>query len=83
VLSDYLEQNAKELVTGKNILEFGAGGGLPSMVCALRGAVTTVITDYPDPDLVENLQKNVDALQQKHTIYGKVYTEVCLITRAC
>jgi predicted nicotinamide N-methyase len=81
VISDYLEQNAKELVIGKNVLEFGAGGGLPSLVCAMRGAITTVITDYPDPDLVENLQKNVTALQEKHTIHGKIYTEVRTITR--
>lgn len=42
------------------MLEFGAGAGLPSLVCCLKGARTTVVTDYPDADLIENLQYNVD-----------------------
>lgn len=41
------------------MLELGAGAGLPSLVCALKGARTVVVTDYPDPDLVENLRINV------------------------
>jgi len=58
-LAEYLEENRDELVSGKHILELGAGAGLPSLVCALKGAATTVVTDYPDPDLVENLEHNV------------------------
>jgi nicotinamide N-methyltransferase len=33
---------------------------LPSLVSAIHGAKHVVVTDYPDPDLVENLQWNVD-----------------------
>ena len=44
----------------KTVLELGAGAGLPSLVCALNGASQTVVTDYPDPELVENLQYNID-----------------------
>jgi nicotinamide N-methyltransferase len=33
---------------------------LPSLVSAIHGAKYVVVTDYPDPDLVENLQWNVD-----------------------
>ncbi|KAI4688029.1 uncharacterized protein J4E84_004957 [Alternaria hordeiaustralica] len=59
-ISEYLEENAKELVENRTVLELGAGAGLPSLVCALNGAAQTVVTDYPDAELVENLQYNVD-----------------------
>ncbi|KAI5378178.1 hypothetical protein J4E82_003208 [Alternaria postmessia] len=59
-ISDYLEEHAGKLVKDRTILELGAGAGLPSLVCALNGAAQTVVTDYPDAELVENLQYNVD-----------------------
>lgn len=43
------------------MLELGAGAGLPSLVCTVLGARRVVVTDYPDPDLVANLWKNIDA----------------------
>jgi len=47
------------------VLELGAGAGLPSLVCALNaGAATVVCTDYPDPELVENLRINVDEVKR-------------------
>jgi len=55
-----MESQADSLVKGNSVLEFGAGAGLPSLVCGLRGASTTVVTDYPDAELIENLQYNVD-----------------------
>ncbi|KAF1951215.1 hypothetical protein CC80DRAFT_425218 [Byssothecium circinans] len=58
-LAHFLEERANELVKGKTILELGAGGGLPSLVCALNGASRVVITDYPDSDLIENLRYNI------------------------
>lgn len=56
--ADYLEDRAHEWVRCKDLLELGAGAGLPSVVCALNGARTVVVTDYPDPDLVQNLRVN-------------------------
>jgi EEF1A N-terminal glycine/lysine methyltransferase len=41
------------------VLEFGAGAGLPSLVCAINGARQVVVTDYPDQDLIENLRYNI------------------------
>lgn len=58
--SQYLEENAKTLVENKCVLELGAGAGLPSIICALRGARKAVVTDYPDPELIDNLQYNID-----------------------
>jgi nicotinamide N-methyltransferase len=39
-------------------LEIGAAAGVPSIVSAVKGARTVVMTDYPDPDLVENMRYN-------------------------
>ncbi|PBP27026.1 putative nicotinamide N-methyltransferase Nnt1 [Diplocarpon rosae] len=60
LISTYLEKNPS-LISSKTVLELGAGAGLPSLVCAVLGASKIVVTDYPDADLVANLQKNVDA----------------------
>ena len=38
VASDYLEDHADSLIRGKDVLELGAGAGVPSLVCAIRGA---------------------------------------------
>ncbi len=47
------------LVRGRTVFELGAGAGLPSLVAASLGARMVVLTDYPDPDLVETMEKNV------------------------
>lgn len=60
LISNYLEKKPS-LITNKTVLELGAGAGLPSLVCGVLGAKKVVVTDYPDPDLVENLWKNIDA----------------------
>jgi nicotinamide N-methyltransferase len=48
-----------EFVTKRTVLELGAGAGLPSLVCAIRGAAQVIVTDYPDADLIENLNSNI------------------------
>lgn len=37
-MTDYLQEHATELVVGKNVLELGAGAGLPGIVCGILGA---------------------------------------------
>ncbi|OJJ44358.1 hypothetical protein ASPZODRAFT_72127 [Penicilliopsis zonata CBS 506.65] len=54
----YLEERAAGLLHGKDVLEVGAAAGVPSIVCAVKGARTVVMTDYPDPELVENMRYN-------------------------
>ena len=44
----------------KDVLELGAGAGLPSLVAALHGAQHVVVTDYPDADLIANLRYNIE-----------------------
>lgn len=60
VISSFLESHREKYIRGKTVLELGAGAGLPSLVCAVHGASTVVVTDYPEADLVANLQYNVD-----------------------
>ncbi|KAF9782431.1 putative methyltransferase-domain-containing protein [Thelephora terrestris] len=48
-----------QLYQNQNVIELGAGGGLPGIVAALNGANTVVLTDYPDPALLENLEYNL------------------------
>ncbi len=45
---------------GKSVLELGAGAGLPSLASAFLEAKIVVASDYPDPDLIQNLQFNID-----------------------
>ncbi|KAL8662760.1 MAG: hypothetical protein Q9202_004452 [Teloschistes flavicans] len=79
VVTDYLHDHAKDLVMGRNVLELGAGAGLPSLAAAIWGAEHVVLTDYPDKDLVDNMQINVDAakdvlpLQSSIVVQGYVW----------
>lgn len=52
------------MLEGKSVLELGAGAGLPSLICASNGASSVLVTDYPDADLVENLEKNCALLPE-------------------
>ncbi|KAL8864293.1 MAG: hypothetical protein Q9198_009963, partial [Flavoplaca austrocitrina] len=61
VVTDYLYDHAAKLVHGRTVLELGAGAGLPSIAAAIWGAKQVVVTDYPDKDLVENMQMNIEA----------------------
>ncbi|KAF3909523.1 hypothetical protein AA313_de0204349 [Arthrobotrys entomopaga] len=58
VCANYIESHASELVSSKTVLEFGAGAGLPGLLCAELGASLVVLSDYPDPDLLSNLEYN-------------------------
>ena len=51
-------------VRGRRVVELGAGAGLPSLLSARYGAGEAVLTDYDDPDLVENLRRNREALEE-------------------
>ncbi|KAI9145591.1 putative methyltransferase-domain-containing protein [Paraphysoderma sedebokerense] len=53
----YLDSN-KSLVRNKRVLELGAAAALPSFFSAVNGAEKVVITDYPDSELIENMEYN-------------------------
>jgi nicotinamide N-methyltransferase len=64
-LSDYflaqssLGNTPETSIKGSTVLELGAGGGLPSLVCGVLGAGKVVVTDYPEDALLDNLRWNV------------------------
>ena len=55
----HLFENAPHAVAGKSIVELGAGAGLPALMCTRLGATTVVVTDFPAPTVIANLQENV------------------------
>jgi len=59
VMADYLDEKGEEL-RGKSVLELGAGAGLPSIIASMNNAKKVMATDYPDQDLLENLEYNVN-----------------------
>jgi nicotinamide N-methyltransferase len=63
IIATYLETHVS-LIKLKTVLELGAGAGLPSLVCAILGAKQVVVTDYPDPELIENIRYNIKHCQQ-------------------
>jgi EEF1A N-terminal glycine/lysine methyltransferase len=81
-VADYLEENADKYVKDKNVLEFGAGAGLPSIVAAINGATCSVATDYPDEELIINLKYNFEhcSLLENANIHAQVcYLCHCLM----
>lgn len=43
-----------------HVLELGSGTGLVGIISALASAKRTVLTDYPCPEILENILKNVE-----------------------
>jgi len=72
--ASYLDSN-DSLCRGRYVLELGAGGGLPGIVAAKKNAAVTVLTDYPDQALLNNLHLNVAANIQEQTDRAQVYVE--------
>lgn len=58
-MADYLIDNP-QIVQGMDVLEFGAGSALPSIVAAKLGAKSITITDYPDQELIDNITFNCE-----------------------
>ena len=47
-------------VEGMKVLELGAGTGLSGIIASKSGADEVIITDYPAPEVLANIKKNVD-----------------------
>lgn len=75
VVSDYFEAEPAR-VRGRTVLELGAASGLPSLVAGVLGARKVVMTDFPDPDLVVNMQKNIDACDETTEPRGQMASAV-------
>lgn len=67
--ADHLDKFAATQVRGKKVLELGAAAALPSLICATSGAKEVVSTDYPDPDLITNIQYNFEHCESINSPY--------------
>lgn len=75
IISDYFEEDPSR-VRGKTVLELGAASGLPSLVAGILGASKVIMTDYPDTDIVVNMQKNVDECDDTVEPKGHIATTI-------
>lgn len=75
-MSNHLAANDSRLVRGKNVLEFGAGAGVPGLAAGVLGAKRVVLTDYPSPELLQNLEGNVKRNAEVHNgLEGRVVVQ--------
>lgn len=58
IVSDYFEAEPSR-VKGRTVLELGAAAGLPCLTAGILGARLAVMTDYPDVDIVQTMQQNI------------------------
>lgn len=58
-LGHYLIQNARDKVVNRRVLEFGAGVGIPSLVCHSLGATFVCVSDYPTEHILSVIQHNI------------------------
>jgi len=72
VVSTYLEAHPG-LVLGKRVLELGAGAGLPSLVCALRGAGEVCFLLHPQlKEVCEHNRYRITLRSEKGWVFGRV-----------
>jgi EEF1A N-terminal glycine/lysine methyltransferase len=57
-LSISQKKNERCLKKKSRILELGAAAAVPSFISAINDAECVVITDWPDPGLITNIQRN-------------------------
>ncbi|OMP87064.1 putative nicotinamide N-methyltransferase [Diplodia seriata] len=68
-------------VEGERVLELGAGVGLAGIVSTLVGADEVVVSDYPAPEILENLEQNVkrnipEKLRSKVSVQGHLWGDL-------
>jgi len=59
LLAEFLASNAEKYVQNKKTVELGAGTALPSLVALAFGSQLSVITDYPDEEVLQSLKETV------------------------
>ena len=57
-LSKHILSHVSDSIRGKSVIEFGAGAGLPSLICHRVGAAIVTSSDYPARSVTRNLIRN-------------------------
>lgn len=68
-----------ELIKNKTILELGAAGGLPSLICSLHEPAKVVSTDYPDLELINNIKYNFQELATQNPSFADTIANNVLV----
>ncbi|KAG0006481.1 nicotinamide n-methyltransferase [Modicella reniformis] len=74
VFANWMDSHPEHSLS-KNVLELGAGAALPSFVAAINRASKVIITDYPDSDLISNIQYNAEHVAPQQTKEGIVVVQ--------
>lgn len=75
VTADWIDLHRDSWCKGKTVLELGAAAALPTLIACLS-ADNVVSTDYPDPELIENIKHNVKLLEERTDKCSAVPVEV-------
>jgi predicted nicotinamide N-methyase len=67
----------KDLCRNKSVLELGAGAALPSIIASANGATKTVVTDYPDQELIDNIEYNIKSNLPTQCENQSICAKVC------
>jgi nicotinamide N-methyltransferase len=59
LLAEFLALNAQTYITRKRTIEFGAGTALPSLVALSHDSSFSLVTDYPDEQLLQAIRETV------------------------
>lgn len=62
VSAQWIEQN-RDYIRGRTVLELGAAAAVPSLLASFV-ARNVVITDYPDPNLIQNMECNIELVRK-------------------
>jgi nicotinamide N-methyltransferase len=60
VLGEFILSDGAPMISGRTVVELGAGAGIPSICAYHAGALRVCATDYPVDDLIDNLQSNIE-----------------------
>lgn len=59
LMANYILSHVEEYVTGKTTIEFGAGTAIPSLTALSLGTRYSLITDYPDDEVLQSIRETV------------------------